>query len=531
MTRKLTCMKVLTIGVSLLCLVASCAPAADRTEVLATMKRATSFMTETLSYQGGYVWTYLPDLSRRWGEMEATQTMIWIQPPGTPAMGHLFLDAYHATGDETYYQAAEQTADALIQCQNESGGWNYVADLAGEDSLRRWYETIGKNGWRLEEFQHYYGNATFDDRTTSEAAKFILRMALEKHDSRYKAALDRVIAFVLNSQYPAGAWPQRYPLRHDFSKDGRPDYTSFMTFNDDVTAENIDFLILCYQSLGDARLLEPIQRAMNVFLVTQQTAPQAGWALQYTPDLQPAGARSYEPKALVTSTTVDNILQLLRFYTLTGDAKFLARIPEALNWLDSVELSPSLGRLRSSYPTFVELGTNTPLFIHRTGSNVVNGRYYADKNPQKTIGHYSSIRSIDVAALRNRFKQARTIDPNEAARNSPLRPGMSPRDLPRFFTLQSRMQGPAARPSESQVMRVINSLNARGYWPSRLRRTSHPYKGDGPKEVTPGDFSQTNVGDTYDTSPYRPSDRIMGISTNTYIRNMSTLILYLESES
>ena len=43
--------------------------------------------------------------------------MIWIQPPGTPTMGHLFLDAYHATGDEYYYRAAEQVAGALICAQ------------------------------------------------------------------------------------------------------------------------------------------------------------------------------------------------------------------------------------------------------------------------------------------------------------------------------------------------------------------------------------------------------------------------------
>ena len=36
-----------------------------------TMKRATTFMVDTVSTNGGYVWTYLPDLSRRWGEMEA----------------------------------------------------------------------------------------------------------------------------------------------------------------------------------------------------------------------------------------------------------------------------------------------------------------------------------------------------------------------------------------------------------------------------------------------------------------------------
>ena len=77
-----------------------------KTEVEAAMKRATQFMTEKVAYRGGYVWNYLPDRSRRWGEMEARETMIWLQPPGTSSMGHAFLDAYHATADEYYYRAA-----------------------------------------------------------------------------------------------------------------------------------------------------------------------------------------------------------------------------------------------------------------------------------------------------------------------------------------------------------------------------------------------------------------------------------------
>ena len=78
----------------------SAAEAPTRTQALETMQRATRFMVEKVAYKGGYVWSYLPDMSRRWGEMEAYPTMIWVQPPGTATMGHLFLDAYHATGDE-----------------------------------------------------------------------------------------------------------------------------------------------------------------------------------------------------------------------------------------------------------------------------------------------------------------------------------------------------------------------------------------------------------------------------------------------
>ena len=88
-------------------------PESER-RILDAMKRATHYMMDVASYRGGFVWSYLPDLSRSWGELEAKRTMAWIQPPGTPSVGHLMLDAYHATGDEYYYEAAERIAAALI---------------------------------------------------------------------------------------------------------------------------------------------------------------------------------------------------------------------------------------------------------------------------------------------------------------------------------------------------------------------------------------------------------------------------------
>src|SRR5690606_20244729 len=110
----------------------------SRRETLAAMKRATRFMLEKAAYRGGYVWSYLPDFSRRWGEMEAFPTMIWMQPPGTATVGHLYLDCYAATRDEFYYRAALSVADGIIAAQHASGGWNYLHDFAGEDSTRRW---------------------------------------------------------------------------------------------------------------------------------------------------------------------------------------------------------------------------------------------------------------------------------------------------------------------------------------------------------------------------------------------------------
>jgi PelA/Pel-15E family pectate lyase len=498
------------------------ATAQSRAEIERTMKRATTFMVEKASTNGGYVWSYLPDMSRRWGEIEAKPSMIWVQPPGTATMGHLFLDAYHATGDEYYYQSAEKVGGALIWGQHRSGGWNYFIDFAGPSSTKHWYETTGKNAWRMEEFHHYADNATFDDMGTSESAQFLLRLYLEKKDPKYRPALERAVTFVLESQYPSGGWPQRWPYDPNY-----PAYQSYITFNDDVAAENVKFLTMVYQHLGDTRALDAIHRGMNIYLLTQQGAPQAGWALQYTLDLKPAAARSYEPNALHTAATASNVEQLMSFYRMTGDRRFLARIPEALAWLESVRLpEPRQGR---NFPTFVELGSNRPIYVHRRGSNVVNGEYYWDYSPEATLGHYSAFRNVDVAKLRREYEALLKTSPAEVAKRSPLL-APDPEPLPRYFISGGLVGSDLNAGSDAPAPReLVRSLNAQGWWPTPLRATSNPYRGDGPAEPVPGDYRTTHVGDPSDTSPFTTETPAMGISTSAYMANMARLIEALKN--
>ncbi|MFN4097890.1 MAG: pectate lyase, partial [Sphingomonas sp.] len=347
------------------------AQAPSSAEIAATMKRATRFMVEKLAYRGGYLWSYLPDRSRVWGELEAYKTMVWVQPPGSATMGHLYLDAYHATGDDYYYQAAAKAAQALIDGQLPTGGWGYFIDFGGPASTRRWYETIGKNAWRMEEFQHHWGNATFDDQGTGEAIRFLIRLYVEKREKRFKRGLDKAINFIFASQLDNGGWPQRWPRVRDGGLHGKPDYTGLITFNDGVIHDNIDVLLTYHQAIGDPRVLPAIERAMDIYLKTQQPAPQAGWGLQHRADFSPAGARTYEPEALVTHTTASNVEDLMEFYRLTGNAKYLAPIPAALDWLESVRLPEELRVGTRHFPTFVEIGSNKPLWVPRRGSHVV----------------------------------------------------------------------------------------------------------------------------------------------------------------
>ncbi|WP_374322282.1 pectate lyase [Brevundimonas sp.] len=509
----------------------------ERAAVLDAMKRAARFMSEEAAVDGGYVWQYLPDFSRRWGELEANPTMIWVQPPGTGTVGHLFLDAYHATGDEFYYEAAKKAADALVKGQHPLGGWNYVIDTAGEESLKQWYGTVAANAWRLEEFHHYYGNATFDDAGTSEASQLLLRVYLEKKDRKYLAPLNKAISFVLESQYPNGGWPQRYPFVENGGLHGHADYTPYITFNDDVAGENLEFLIYAYHGLarngrGDPRLLDAINRGMDIFVKTQQPQPQPAWGLQHFPDtLKPAGARTIEPQAFATHTTGANIKSMLGFYRLTGDRKYLARLPEALDWLDQVAAKPPLNTPGRTHPTFILEGSNMPIYIHRRGSNIANGQYYADDNPTNLIVHYGSFRNVDTAALRREYEQLAVMPVSEATHGSPLKARPGSLNLPTYFTLQdvdvwdmSTDARRPARPAAGRAAEVMSGLNARGYWPTPLTTTSNPYNGPSPTAVTGGEYQTTRVGDLWDTSPYHTDFPVEGVSTSVFVRNMGDLI-------
>jgi hypothetical protein len=552
------------------------------TRVRSAMRRAASFMNEQVSYRGGYVWAYLPDLSTSWGEMQAKRTMCWIQPPGTPTAGHGFLDAYHATGDEIFYQAAMRTALALVAAQHPSGGWNYIYDFAGEASLKDWYQTIGANGWRLEEFQHYYGNATFDDAGTAVAAQLLLRMYLEKGDRRLHAALYKAIDFVTAAQFKGGVadggWPQRWPPYPGAvssmplpnpqqlpagatagMEDG--DYTVHVTFNDDVAGENIKFLLMCVVGLGETRLIEPVQHAMQCLKRLQQPAPQAGWGLQHLaqdrdgrPAGAPAGARTYEPRSLATHTTQTNVQQLFNYFRLTGDRSYLERVPEAIAWLNSCKLTAQMiaenpllnGR---THPTFIELGTNAPRFVHRYGSNIHNGAYYFDHDHRATPSHYSAGRNVNINSLQATYDQLASMSDAavaEMAARSPLNPTAA-RPLPKYFSLRevdfpdlfvgAVMKSPVV--TEAQAQAVLTALGDRAYWLSPIAFVTNPYQGDGPSTPYTGDaYRSKHVGDVYDTSPYDPLDppliepyearaRPLGISTSDFVANMGRLISFM----
>jgi PelA/Pel-15E family pectate lyase len=491
-------------------------------EARSAMLNAARFMVEKASMNGGYVAHYLPDFSRRWGELEAFKTQIWVQDPGTVSMGNVFLDAYQVTGDEYYYMAAEKVASALIWGQLPEGGWNYMIDFAGDRSLKTWYNTIGKNAWGFEEYYFYYGSSTFDDSNTSGPASFLLRLYLQKMDIKYKPALDKVIQLVIDSQYPLGGWPQRFPLKDNHPKNGKEDYTAYYTFNDEVISGNIDFLIQCYTYLGEERLLDPIRRGMNFYLITQQGNPQGGWGQQYNMDLQVAHARSYEPPALMPGFTYTHVLLLMKYYQLTGDRKFLARIPDAIQWLESCILpsDKSLGGTRT-HATFIELGSNKGIYAHRKGTGVKDGHYWWDYDDNNLLAHYGGKTKINIQFLKDEYQRVNLLSSEQASKGSPLKAGSSHDGILPQAQFQTTFSS-GAIPDDSTVSGIIKALD-QNRWLVKHIQISRPYSvlPDG-SEINTAKLSDENGKGIVDSSEQQY------ISTSEFEKNMGILIKYLK---
>ncbi len=178
-----------------------------------------------------------------------------------------------------------------------------------------------------------------------------------------------------------------------------------------------------------------------------------------------------------------------------------------------------------------EMMQDLEAFVYACGSK--------DENPHNTVTHYSSFRNVDVKGLRARYETLKATPPEEASRHSPLK---GQRPLPKYFMVKdisvedlsvggdlSSSAPKAVSADADKVAKLTLELNAEGWWPTPLTSTSQPYAGEPPAEPTPGDFSETKVGDKYDTSPYPDPNPKIGVSTGAFIANMATLIKYVDS--
>ncbi len=351
----------------------SVSDAADlREEAASALRKATGYYRGRVASHGGYVYHYTLDLSRRWGEGEATADQVWVQPPGTPAVGEAYLDAFDATGDRSDLDAAREAAGALIFGQLATGGWTNSIDFAPDGPRRaRYRDGRGDPKGRA--------NSTLDDDITTAALRFLMRLdrALGFRDRAVHESAGVALDAMLRAQLANGGFPQVWsgPVSR-MNPDARAsipaqdwragarvkDYWNMPTLNDGVAGNVARTLTLAARVYPEDRRPGPALARLGDFLVRARLPePQPAWAQQYDAELRPIWARKFEPPAVTCGESQDAISALLLIHETSRDPRHLVPIPAALAYLRRSRLPD--GRL----PRYRELGTDRPLYMTRRG--------------------------------------------------------------------------------------------------------------------------------------------------------------------
>ncbi len=441
-----------------------------REQAAAGLRRAVGYYRTHVAAGGGYLWRYSDDLARREGEARATASQVWVQPPGTPAVGLAYLGAFESTADPYYRDAAAEVARALARGQLRSGGWDYRIEFDPKLRKAHAYRADGTTAGR--------NVTTLDDDTTQAAIRLLIRvdLALKRNDAAIHDAATYALDSLLKAQYPNGAWPQRYdafpdPAHFPVKKASCPepwprehpakDYRAHYTFNDGSLADVIDVLLEAAKLYGDDKYSKAAERAGGFILLAQLPDPQPGWAQQYDPDMHPAWGRKFEPPAVTGGEGQGVMLTLLRLYRETGDKRYLEPIPRALAYYRK-SLLPD-GRLARFY----ELKTNRPLYFTKDYKLT-----YADDDLPT---HYAFKVGSRLDAIAKEYARV-------GVKAAPAVP---------------------AKPAAAQVRAVLAALDEKGRWVEGGRLKYH--------------------------GPDDPTRRV--IDMRTFIRNVSVLSSYLAPEA
>ncbi len=427
-------------------------------EARAALEKATAFF-RSLSTNGGYLWWYSEDLKERAGEGRATETQIWVQPPGTPSVGMAFLRAYEVTADKHYLDAAKAAADALAWGQLESGGWTYSIDFDPQGS-QRYYRRADKGKLTDQQIARRRNVTTFDDDNTQSALRFLMAVvdaskgAKDERDARIQEALEYGLQSMLKAQYPNGAFPQGYngkprnPADFPVKRGQIPqswsrthvgqDYWFFYTFNDNTHRDCILTLLDAYQRTGKREYLEAAKKGGDFILLAQLPEPQAAWAQQYNFNMEPTWARRFEPPSVCSGESAGVVRMLVDLYLATGEGKYLQPIPAAIDWFKRSAIAPN------TWARFYELGTNKPLYFTKDYKLV----YSDDDLPT----HYSFKGSYGISSAIAYYEEVKRLG----------RDVLLERQKPKPLTPQQKES--RRKSLEPRVREVIAALDAKGRW-------------------------------------------------------------------
>ena len=452
------------------------ADGALRDEAIAGLKRAATYFRAHASSHGGYVYYVSLDGKQHIGEGIATPDQIFTEPPGTPAVGRAYLEAFAATGDQFYLDAAVETGHALIHGQLESGGWSQRIDFNPDGThvgLYRDGTGVKKAGDPNKKANP--NNSSLDDNQTQSSIQFLahLDQALQFKDATVHEAVRYALDHLLTAQFPNGAFPQgwnqpvkAYPvLKANYPKEWNrvwphEEYYKYYTLNDGLVGTVSDTLLTAYEVYGDKRYYDAIAKLGDFLILAQMPDPQPAWCQQYDYNMQPTWARKFEPPAICGFESEDAIKTLMKIYRVTGDRKYLAPIPKALAYLRTCVLPD--GKMARYY----ELKTNRPLYMTRkpgvSGASNAPGYYdlsYEDKNLPKHYG-WKQVPRLDAIAKEYAALAAGAHEPARVLQRFDAAGKLLAVDP------TEAVASPSAAMLAPQVRQILGDLDAAGRWVS-----------------------------------------------------------------
>ncbi|MBI3683962.1 MAG: hypothetical protein HY235_26610 [Acidobacteria bacterium] len=456
----------------------------SRDQALAAMKKATSFYHDKVSTHGGYHFAYTDDLSYGRSESSETPNRVEVQREGTPRVGMAYLEAFDATGDRFFLEAARSVAHTLVQGQLCSGGWDYWIEF---DSGERKFHPYRSDNNCAPEKPRGRPVTNLDDNVTQACTRLLMRTdrALEFQDAAIHEAARFALDRLIRAQYPNGAWPQRYsefpdPAKYPVLQASYPEswprqwpgenYQTHYTFNDNTIPDAIDMMLEAARIYKEPRYLASAEKGGQFILLAQMPDPQPAWAQQYDAEMHPAWARVFEPPSVTGGESQGVMRTLLVLYRETQNKKYLDPVPRALDYLKRSALPPAdrwveaRSRIPKGAPVlarFYELKTNRPLYITKgtqirakgLGSSRPDG-YQLSYGDESVITHYGVLTSgADLAGIEAEYKRLAAADAASIRRADKLH-GLSP--------WSDRQQRPM--PSAQRVRAILNAIDSRGAW-------------------------------------------------------------------
>ncbi|TWT98360.1 pectate lyase [Stieleria varia] len=411
-------------------------PSFTQQSVRQAMVSATSFMRDQIADHGGYAYVSSADGKYSNGEGIAGPDRIWVQPPGTPAVGMAMLQAYQASGDKVHLDAAIDAGNALVAGQLRSGGWGYsiefdpslrkkipyrVGPHGGKDQIT---PTPSPGGWTVWRQGKNKANKTLiDDDTTPASIRFLAKLDQElgfKHQEIHDAAL-YALQSTLNAQYPIGAWGHNYDrfqpsppsesfypiLRASYPKDWPRKWPNAWNgcygLNDRITTNMIETMLLAADVYDDDRYRQSAIRGGDFLVNAQMPMPQPAWAQQYDENMHPVWERKFEPPAITGGESQDVIATLLKLYRETGQERFLQPIGPALKYLrNSLRKDGQLAR-------YYELQTNRPLYFDK--------EYQLTSDDSNVPDHYGFIVESKLEPLDREYQRLINAGPEPKSKS------------------------------------------------------------------------------------------------------------------